>query len=115
MGGWGRELMRKPLQIGIIGLGYWGPNLVRNFLGVDGATVAMCCDLDSRRFQKLAAHYGDIEFTTSAKQVIENPRIDAVVVATPVHTHYELAKQALQAGKSVLVEKPLSMRIEHAE
>ena len=107
--------MRRPLQIGIIGLGYWGPNLVRNFREVEGATVAMCCDLDSRRFQKLAANYGDIEFTTSAKQVIESPHIDAVVVATPVHTHYELAKQALQAGKSVLVEKPLSMRTDHAE
>lgn len=103
------------LQIGVIGLGYWGPNLVRNFCGVEGATVRVCCDLEPRRFQKLAAPYGGIEFTTSASEVIGNPEIDAIAIATPVHTHYELAKQALQAGKSVLVEKPLSARVEHAE
>jgi predicted dehydrogenase len=107
--------MNEPLQIGIIGLGYWGPNLVRNFRAVEGATVSICCDLDLSRFQKLAAQYGDLDFTTSAKEIIENPGIDAVVIATPVLTHFELARMALNAGKSVLVEKPLSLRVEDAE
>jgi predicted dehydrogenase len=107
--------MREILQIGIIGLGYWGPNLVRNFRSVEGATVRMCCDLDQRRFRDLAARYGNLEFTSSAKELIESPEIDAVAIATPVNTHYELAKQALNAGKSVLVEKPLSMRTEDAQ
>ena len=107
--------MNEPLQIGIIGLGYWGPNLLRNFRSVAGATVRICCDLDLSRFQKLTAQYSDLDFTTSAKEVIEHPDVDAVVIATPVHTHHELARMALNAGKSVLVEKPLSLRVEDAE
>src|ERR1700686_2186181 len=107
--------MSKPLQIGIIGLGYWEPNLVRNFRAVEGAAVRICCDLDLSRFQKLTAQYGDLDFTTSAKEVIEHPEVDAVAIATPVHTHFELARMALNAGKSVLVEKPLSLRVEDAE
>ncbi|HUO05320.1 MAG TPA: Gfo/Idh/MocA family oxidoreductase [Candidatus Binataceae bacterium] len=103
------------MQIGVIGLGYWGPNLVRNFRSIEGATVAVCCDLDSRRFRSISSHYDNMEFTVSAKEVIEDPKIDAIAIATPVNTHHELAKQALQAGKSVLVEKPLSMRVEDAE
>ncbi len=107
--------MNKSLRLGIIGLGYWGPNLVRNFRNVEGATVRICCDVDSSRFQKLAAQYGDLDFTTSAKELIEHPDVDAVAIATPVHTHFELARMALNAGKSVLVEKPLSLRVEDAE
>ena len=106
--------MNQSLQIGIIGLGYWGPNLVRNFRSIEGATVRICCDLDLSRFQKLAKQYGDLDFTTSAREVIEHPGIDAVVIATPVVTHFELARMALAAGKSVLVEKPLSLRVEDA-
>lgn len=106
--------MNESLQIGIIGLGYWGPNLVRNFRSVEGATVRICCDLELSRFQKLASQYSDLDFTTSAREVIEHPGIDAVVIATPVVTHFELARMALTAGKSVLVEKPLSLRVEEA-
>jgi predicted dehydrogenase len=101
--------------MGIIGLGYWGPNLVRNFTATDGALVRYCCDLDSRRLQKLSSHYPSVRFTTSIDEIIQNPELDAIAIATPVHTHYELAKRALEAGKSVLVEKPLTMRVEHAE
>jgi len=107
--------MSEDLQIGVIGLGYWGPNLVRNFRNAEGATVSMCCDADSRRFRGIAAHYDNMKFTTSADELIESPEIDAVAIATPVHTHHELAKRALMAGKSVLVEKPLAMRVEDAE
>ncbi|MGH7814709.1 MAG: Gfo/Idh/MocA family protein [Candidatus Binataceae bacterium] len=107
--------MKEPLQIGVIGLGYWGPNLVRNFRNVEGAAVRMCCDSDSRRFHTLAAHYDNMKFTASADELIDSPEIDAVAIATPVVTHFELARRVLQAGKSVLVEKPLSMRLEDAE
>lgn len=107
--------MNTTLRMGIIGLGYWGPNLVRNFNAAEGATVRMCCDLDDRRFRKLAPHYSRAEFTTSAEQVLKSAEIDAVAIATPVHAHYSLAKQALEAGKHVLVEKPLTMRVDHAE
>jgi predicted dehydrogenase len=106
--------MNESLRIWIIGLGYWGPNLVRNFRSVEGTTVRICCDLELSRFQKLASQYGDLDFTTSAREVIEHPGVDAVVIATPVVTHFELARMALTAGKSVLVEKPLSLRVEDA-
>jgi len=107
--------MSKPVRIGVVGLGYWGPNLVRNFRSIEGATVPICCDLDLSRFQRLNAQYSDLDFTTSAKEVIEHRDVDAVALATPVNTHYELARIALNAGKSVLVEKPLSLRVEESE
>ncbi len=106
--------MEKTTRIGIIGLGYWGPNLVRNFSATEGATVSMCCDLDERRFRKLAAVYPATQFTTDITRLLDNDQIEAVAIATPVNTHFELAKRALTAGKHVLVEKPLATRAEHA-
>jgi predicted dehydrogenase len=107
--------MSKPAGIAIVGLGYWGPNLLRNFSNVDGAAVWMCCDLDEKRWRKFASHYSQTQFVSSFQQVLESRDIDAVAIATPVNTHYPLAKQALEAGKHVLVEKPLAMRVDHAE
>ena len=103
------------VRIGIIGLGYWGPNLLRNFSNVEGATVQMACDLDERRCKKMSAQYGNVHFTKSVDELLGSPDIDAVAIATPVSTHYPLAKKALEAGKHVLVEKPLTMRVDHAE
>lgn len=107
--------MTTPLRIGIVGLGYWGPNLVRNFAAVEGGQLRVACDLDEKRFRKMPAQFPSVKFTTNPKDIFENPEIDAVAIATPVHTHYALAKQALEAGKHVLVEKPLTSRVEHAE
>jgi predicted dehydrogenase len=107
--------MSDRIRVGIVGLGYWGPNLLRNFSGAEGCQVRMCCDSDERRFRRLAPNYPAVEFLTSVQQVFQSPDIDAVAIATPVHTHYVLTRQALEAGKSVLVEKPLTMRVDHAE
>lgn len=107
--------MKNTIRMAVIGLGYWGPNLVRNFSAAEGATLRMCCDLDEKRFRKLAPHYGNTQFLTNVDDVINSPEVDAVAIATPVRTHYELAKRALEAGKHVLVEKPLTMRVDHAE
>ncbi len=107
--------MSNPVRIAIIGLGYWGPNLLRNFSATDGCAVRMCCDLNEQRFRKFASQYNSTHFTTALDEVLASPEVDAVAIATPVHTHYSLAKRALEAGKHVLVEKPLTMRADHAE
>ena len=107
--------MSKSLGVAVVGMGYWGPNLVRNFAGVEGGSLRACCDLDERRHKKLAAQYPNVRFTTKFEDVLADAEIHAVAIATPVNTHYELAKRALEAGKHVLVEKPLTMRADHAE
>ena len=95
-------------RIGVAGLGYWGPNLARNFDEL--ADLAWLCDLDAERRQRFAARYPEARVTAELDDLLADDSLDAIVVATPVPTHYELAKQALQAGKHVLVEKPPAMR-----
>ena len=100
---------RSPrLTIGVIGYGYWGPNLVRNFFEIPDAFVASVADTRQDRLDVVRARYPTIQTMTSAEDLIGNPGIDAVVIATPVGTHFELAMKALQAGKHVLVEKPIA-------
>ena len=103
------------INIGIIGYGYWGPNLVRNFMANDGTNVAVVCDQSPARLKKAQAIYPSVAVTGSARELIEDPRIDAVVIATPVHSHFEIAMTALQAGKHVLVEKPITSTSEQAQ
>jgi predicted dehydrogenase len=95
-------------QIGVVGLNYWGPNLVRNFN--DLAELTWLCDLDKEHLRPLAARYPDARATTSFDDLLADDDLDAVVIATPVPTHYGLAKKALEAGKHVFVEKPPAMR-----
>lgn len=95
--------------IAVVGLGYWGPNWVRNFQQLRCARRIFACDLDAARCQHVAGLYPTVETSTSFEELLEDPEVDAMVIATPVSTHYKLARQALDAGKSVLVEKPLAM------
>lgn len=101
--------------IGIIGCGYWGPNLVRNFSEVSDAQVVAVADLQPERLTKIAARYPSINTTTDHTDLLRDSRIDAIVVATPVGSHYELARQALLHDKHVLVEKPLTTSSQQAE
>ena len=96
------------IKIGVIGCGYWGPNLIRNFQLVSGCGVRMVCDLRIDRREFVEQRYPGVLFTDDVRELMESPEIDAIVIATPVSTHFELALQALQAGKHVLVEKPLA-------
>jgi predicted dehydrogenase len=105
----------KKVNIGIVGLGYWGPNLVRNFSEVDGCYVAMACDSDETRLKPIKRRYPYIQVTTSYKDLVDARDIDAIAIATPVVSHYELAKRALENGKHVLVEKPLCANVKEAE
>jgi len=102
------------INIGVIGYGYWGPNLVRNFVETPGSQVAAVCDLRPERLAQVRSRYPAIETTTDYREVLTNEHIDAITIATSVSTHFDLAMQALQAGKHVLVEKPLTATSEQA-
>ncbi len=103
------------ISVGVIGLGYWGPNLVRNFTTHSGSQVLMVADLSAERRNAIKSRYPGVETTDDAQALIKDPRIDAVVVATPVHTHYDLSLEALKAGKHAWVEKPLASCSEEAQ
>jgi predicted dehydrogenase len=105
----------RPVGVGVIGCGYWGPNLVRNFHRYEGSRVTALADIVPSRASMLGAEYGTPVVTGDAAELIQNADVDLVVVATPVWTHYRLAKAALTAGKHVLVMKPLTSKPEHAE
>lgn len=98
--------------IGVIGCGYWGPNLIRNFADCPQAEVRAICDLQPDRLRQMARRYPTAKPTDQFSAVIADPSVDAVVIATPVSTHYELASRALAAGKHVLVEKPFVATVE---
>ncbi len=103
------------LRIGIIGYGYWGPNLVRNFSTANGSDVVMVCDMNQQSLKKVQKTYPHVRVTTDVNELIKDPQIDAVAIATPVFTHYALAKQVLEEGKSVFVEKPFTHTVAEAE
>ena len=103
------------IYIAVIGYGYWGPNLVRNFASVEGASVRTVCDLNPQRLGEAKLRHPDLETTTEFHTVLEDPAIDAVAIATPVRTHYEFARRALEHGKHVLVEKPMTASVAEAE
>jgi len=91
-------------KVGLAGLGYWGPNLARNFDEL--AELAWLCDLSDEQRKRFASRYPEARFTADFDEMLADDSLEAVIVATPVVTHAELAKRALQAGKHVLVEKP---------
>jgi predicted dehydrogenase len=94
------------IRIGVIGYGYWGPNLVRNFFECPVTDVVSVADLNSDRLGLVNRRYPGVETTTDYRDILRNPRIDAVAISTPVTSHFGLAMEALEAGKHVLVEKP---------
>jgi predicted dehydrogenase len=102
------------IRVGVIGYGYWGPNIVRNFAELPDARVARVADLDVERLARIGGRYPSIEIGTNHDEIINDPSIDAVVIATPVQTHFELGMAALRAGKHVWIEKPLAATSEDA-
>jgi predicted dehydrogenase len=96
------------IRIGVIGCGYWGPNLIRNFSHLKGSDVVICSDLSEDRLAHMRSLYPKLETTTDYRRVLSSP-VDAVVVATPPETHAKLTIEALRAGKHVFVEKPLAL------
>ena len=96
------------LRVGVVGLGYWGPNLLRGLMELPDVDVTYICDLDEERLSTYARRYPGATPTSSYEDLLEDPQLDAVVIATPVFSHFELAAAALRAGKHTFVEKPLA-------
>jgi predicted dehydrogenase len=103
------------LRIGVIGYGYWGPNIVRNFSTANGSEVTMVCDMNQQTLKKVKKVYPQINVTDNIDELIKNPEVDAIAIATPVFTHHDLAKKALETGKSVFLEKPFTYTVAEAE
>jgi predicted dehydrogenase len=103
------------VNVGVIGMGYWGPNILRNFRAIDGANVIAVCDKNPEVFKRIASLMSGIRVETDPEKLILSPDVDAVAIVTPVSTHYALSKMALENGKHVFVEKPLTLKSSQAE
>lgn len=103
------------IRIGVIGYGYWGPNLVRNLMETEGAEVVWCADKRADRRMLAQRRYPGLKVTDDSCAMLDDPAVDAVVIATPVATHHQLAKRALEQGKHVLVEKPMTRSVAEGE
>jgi len=99
------------ITVGLIGHGYWGPNLLRNYTELETADPKWVCDLSSDRLEKAITRYPTLQTTMRFEDVIEDPEVDAVLIATPISTHHALAMKALRAGKHVFVEKPMATSV----
>lgn len=98
----------QKIKVAIVGAGYWGPNLVRNFYQLEDAEVEMVCDIKEEKLKLVKKNYPTIKTTTNFNGILENPEIMAVAIAVPAELHYQFSKKVLEAGKHVLVEKPIS-------
>src|SRR5271168_1583018 len=96
------------LKIGVIGYGYWGPNIVRNFHWQERSRVVAVCDKNPKALERARQAFPDMHTTSGCRELLTSPEIDAVAIVTPVWTHFELAKTALENGKHVFVEKPFT-------
>jgi predicted dehydrogenase len=103
------------VRIGVIGLGYWGPNIVRNFHGAEGCRVKKICDINEEALKLARRSFPDIEKTSDWKALVSDPAIDAIAIATPVSTHFSVAKAALENGKHIFVEKAFTASSSQAE
>src|SRR5689334_2759221 len=103
------------LKAAVIGAGYWGPNLIRNFHAHDDIDSVVACDRDDERLAKMRKSFYGIETASDFTEVIDRPDIDIVAIATPVSTHHEIAKRALLAGKHCFIEKPMTSSVAEAQ
>ncbi len=104
-----------PVRAAVVGLGYWGPNLLRVLYEQPDVDVRYVCDLDPERLARTTGRYPSVQGTSSYQDLLDDPELDAVLLATPVHTHFELARSALEAGKHTFVEKPIASSSEEAD
>jgi predicted dehydrogenase len=100
--------MNDRISVGVVGCGYWGPNLLRNFYNLPDCDTKVICDLDIKRLNHLKALYPKVDICTGFEDLLAREDIDALVIATSAHTHFEMAKQSLMAGKHTFVEKPMA-------
>lgn len=103
------------MKIAVIGVGYWGPNLVRNLLNNKSVSEVYCFDIDAKRLHNIQQHYPTVKVVDSYEDILNNPKINGVCIATPTSTHFPLAKLAIEHNKHVLVEKPFTVTVREAE
>ncbi|MDP3939192.1 MAG: Gfo/Idh/MocA family oxidoreductase, partial [Deltaproteobacteria bacterium] len=101
--------------VAVIGCGYWGPNLIRNFSALGRTDLKAVCDLDPEKLARVKGRYPAVDLHQDLGRLLDDPSIDAVAICTPVHTHFPIASAALKAGKHVLLEKPLTHSTETAQ
>jgi predicted dehydrogenase len=107
--------LSNPVRVGVIGAGYWGPNIVRNLHDAPGAETVAVADLSEERLEAIRKRFPVVRVTTQYRELIDDPSIDAICIVTPVRTHRKLAEEAFAAGKHVFVEKPLAQSVSDAE
>src|SRR5437762_761070 len=100
--------MTKQIKVGVVGCGYWGPNLVRNFRSLPDCSMGMMCDLSEQRLKHLRSLYPEVVGETNFDHLLNGAGLDAIVIATAVRMHYPMAKASLLAGKHTLIEKPMA-------
>jgi predicted dehydrogenase len=105
----------QPIRVGVAGLGYWGPNLARNFDAMGGCELAWCCDASEQARAQAAVRFPNARMASSIDELLDDASLDAIAVATPVPTHADLATLVLEAGKHCFVEKPLAQSVAAAE
>ncbi len=103
------------INVGVIGVGYWGPNLIRNFVANPDTDIQICCDLNRDRLKYISSLYPALSTTGDFKEVIKDNDLNLVAICTPVNTHFDIAKAALENGKHVLIEKPMTATSKQAE
>ncbi|HXS67873.1 MAG TPA: Gfo/Idh/MocA family oxidoreductase, partial [Candidatus Polarisedimenticolia bacterium] len=107
--------MTKQIKVGVVGCGYWGPNLIRNFRSLPDCNLRMMCDLSEDRLKHLRTLYPEVKGETDFGHMLNGAGLDAIVVATSVKSHYPMAKAALMAGKHTFIEKPMAASSEQCE
>jgi predicted dehydrogenase len=107
--------MTKQINVGVVGCGYWGPNLIRNFRSLPGCNLKTMCDLSQERLQHLKMLYPEVTAETDYQRMLESSGVDAVAIATAVKYHFPMAKASLLAGKHTFIEKPMADSVEHCE
>src|SRR5947209_5772671 len=105
----------RSLRIAVVGLGYWGPNLARNFAAIKGCELAWCCDPSAQALERIAGRFPQARLRDDLNEVLADPALDAVALATPVPSHADTAVRVLEAGKHCFVEKPLAQSVADAE
>lgn len=105
----------EKVNVGVVGCGYWGPNLIRNFVELDETRMKKVCDADPSRLRHISSRFPSVETETDFDAFVEDPSLEAIAVATPVRLHYPMAKKALEAGKHVFIEKPMASSAQECE
>ena len=109
------KTLKKAIKVGAVGCGYWGPNLIRNLRQSPDCQLKVICDASEQRLKHMRKLHPDVATTTRFEELINDVELDAVIVATPVRFHYEMAKACLNAGKHVFIEKPMARTVDEAE